>query len=113
MITGRLDKVVQLARHVETTDSHGERLSTTSTFASRWASIEPMSGREYRAAIGANSKLITQIRIRYDAITGTLAPSDLVIFGQTVYDIEAVINSRTENRELLLMCQSGVRNNAS
>lgn len=112
MRSGRLNKRIQIARQVETTDAHGERLSATSTFASRWASIEPINGREYIAAIGTNSKITTQIRIRHDSVTATIAPSDLVIYGQTIYDIEAVINSRTENRELLLMCQSGVRNNA-
>lgn len=111
MITGRLDKIVQIARQVETTDASAERMSTTSTFATRWACIEPMSGREYKAAIGTNSKVITQIRLRYDAVTATITPGHLVFFGSVVYDVESIINTRSQNRELLLMCQSGVRNN--
>jgi SPP1 family predicted phage head-tail adaptor len=112
MRTGRLDKQVQIARHVETTDSHGEMISNTSTFATRWASIEPIVGREYMMGIGANSVVTTRIRLRCDAVTVALTPANLIYFGGTTYDIETVINPNMENREIILMCASGVRNNA-
>lgn len=111
MRTGRLNKRVSIARHVETTDDYGQLISSTSTFATRWAAIEPIAGREYFSAQGANSKVSAKIRIRYDSIVAVINAGDLVICGNETYDIESVINPASADEELILMCQTGVRNN--
>ena len=111
MRSGRLSQRVTIARHVETTDDYGELISTTSTFATRWAAIEPIAGREYFTAQGANSQVSVKIRMRYDTTVAAIDAGDIIIHGGVTYDIESVINPSLKGEELILMCKTGVRNN--
>lgn len=111
MRSGRLSQRVSLARHVETTDDYGELMATTSTFAARWAAIEPIGGREYFTAQGANSQVSVRIRLRHDSTTATLTPGEIVTHDGVTYDIESVINPGMKGEELVLMCRTGVHNN--
>lgn len=111
MRSGRLRQRVQIARHVETTDDYGQLISTTSTFTTRWAAVEPIAGREYFSAQGANSTVSVKIRMRYDTTVAAVDAGDLVIHSGITYDIESVINPNLKGEELILMCQTGVRVN--
>ncbi len=111
MRSGRLSQRVSIARHVETTDDYGQLLATTSTFATRWAAIEPIGGREYFTAQGANSDVSVRIRLRYDSAVSGLTAGNIVLHNGVTYDIESVINPSMKGEELVLMCKTGVRNN--
>jgi len=78
------------------------------TYATVWASIDPVLGREYFAAEQVQSKVDTKIRCRYqsgvcDAVTTAMRVSH----GAVVYNIEAPINVGNRNEEWLLMCSTG------
>lgn len=111
MRSGRLRQIVSIARHVETTDDYGQLISATSTFATRWAAIEPIAGREYFTAQGANSSVTVKIRMRYDTTVAAIDAGDIIVHNGTKYDIESIINPTMKGEELILMCKTGTRNN--
>ena len=105
MRAGRLDKRVSLERIDPGEDDHGEPLETWSTLAVRWASIEPLNGREYLAKSVENSEVTTRIRLRYDSVSSTLTSADRINHNGTIYSIDGPpINPRMQNAELVLMC---------
>lgn len=73
------------------------------------AEISPVIGREFFAADQVQSKVDTKIRVRYEVgVTDGITASMRVLHGAVVYEIEAVMNVENRNRELLLMCATGV-----
>lgn len=68
-----------------------------------WAAVEPLTGREYLAASAAVSEVTARIRMRYRP---GITSQDRVIHSGTTYGIEAVIDVRSGNRELVLMCKA-------
>jgi SPP1 family predicted phage head-tail adaptor len=74
-------------------------------FATVWAAIEPLSGREYFAAQQVNAEVTCRIRMRYLA---GVTPSMQVKFGERTFAIESVINVEERNRELQLMVKEVV-----
>lgn len=76
-------------------------------FASVWAAIEPVSGREYLSSSEFRAQITTRIRIRWrpdvDATTRVVTQDD-----GTVYSIDAALAVRGLTRELHLMCSTGV-----
>jgi SPP1 family predicted phage head-tail adaptor len=83
----------------------GERTEGWDTVATVMASVEPVSGREFFAAQQANSEVSTRIRIRYRA---DVDAAWRVFYQGRPYNIQAVMDRRTEHRELELLCSLGV-----
>jgi SPP1 family predicted phage head-tail adaptor len=71
------------------------------TIATPWASIEPVSGKEYFAAAAVRAETTVKITMRY--IAG-LSTAHRLVSGGKVYDIQAILNTDGRNRELILMC---------
>lgn len=74
-------------------------------FATEWADIQPLSGREFVAAQAVHAGVNTRITIR--ARPGVL-PSMRFTYRGTHYDIHAVLPDRTLKRHINLMCEAGV-----
>jgi len=73
---------------------------TWTTFAEPRASVEPLVGREYFAALGTKAETSIKFRIRYQpGINSKMR----VLYNGEVYDIAPPINPREANDELLLM----------
>jgi len=85
--------------------AYGGQVKSWSTFATVWAKIRPTSGRKLIEAQAAQSKVDTEITIRY--LAGVL-PAMRVSYNSAIYDIDAVINRDLANKEMLLMCSTGV-----
>lgn len=75
------------------------------TFATVWAAIEPLRGREFIEANAVQSKAAVRIRTRY--LAGVTAAMR-VLHGTTVYGIEAPLDVNGRGIELHLMCSAGV-----
>ena len=91
------------------TTAIGETDAAWATYATVYAQIQPMLGREYLAAEQVQSKVDTKIRCRYmpsvtDGITAKMRVNDSGVY----YNIEAAINVDNRNTEWLLMCSTGV-----
>jgi len=108
MRAGKLRYTVTLERIGTGKNSRGELSQSYSTIATRRAAIRPLIGREFYQASGEHSELTTEIRIRRDAITGTLKPKDRITdtghSPNVIYDIQSVMRPNETAQELVIMC---------
>jgi SPP1 family predicted phage head-tail adaptor len=103
MRAGRLDKLIALQSRSTSQDAYGEQLTTWTSVAAVWASIQDMSGREFFAAQAAQNPVQTKITIRYRA---GVVPAMRAVYKSDVYNIQAVLGQ--DNTYLQLMCSRGV-----
>jgi SPP1 family predicted phage head-tail adaptor len=101
MVPGSLRQRIELQSRTDTQDATGQAVPTWATYATVWAAIEPLTGRELIAAKQAQSQDTVKVRCRY--LTGILT-THRVLFGTRILAINAVINLDERNRELNLMC---------
>lgn len=102
MIIGRLRHKVIIKSLSQLPDSYGQRLSTWTTRATVWASIEPLRGNERLLAQQIGAEVDTRIVIRY--LSGVV-PTDRVWFGARIYHITSVLNRDERNEYMELMCK--------
>ena len=67
-----------------------------------WASINPISGREYYQAETINSDLTHKVRLRYRK---GITPDMRVLYNGRIFYIVSVINEFERNSTLQLMCR--------
>jgi SPP1 family predicted phage head-tail adaptor len=100
--SGKLKHRVTIQIPGNARNSYGEITESYTTFATVWASVQPLSGREYFNSQQEHSEVSTRIRIRY--LYGVV-PKMRVIMGSKTYLIKDVINKDEGNVELQLMCK--------
>ena len=105
MRAGRLRHIVTIQEPVETQDSMGHPAVTWSDVATRRASIEPLSGREFFTAKEFHADVSTRIRLRYLA---GVTPKMRVKWGDRYFNIHSAISPDKKNRELVLMVSESV-----
>lgn len=67
-----------------------------------WASINPISGREYYQAETINSDLTHKVRLRYRK---GITPDMRILYKDRIFNIVSVINEYEKNTMLQLMCR--------
>lgn len=67
-----------------------------------WASINPISGREYYQAETINSDLTHKVRLRYRR---GITPDMRILYKDRIFHIVSVINEYEKNAILQLMCR--------
>ena len=102
MSPGDLDQRVTFERLQSGTDEIGQPIESWLTLGTVWAAVEPQAGREFVAAGALQSQLTTKIRVRHRP---GINSGDRVIHDGRVYDIQSVVDYRSEKRELVLMCK--------
>ena len=102
MQAGKLNKRIIIQSLTITQSASGGVIETWADFATRWASIEPLRGREYFEAKKENAEVETRIRLRY---TSGVLPNMRVQFGTRYYLIVSVINPNEKGEETELMCR--------
>ena len=106
MQAGKLRHRITLQQATESQDDLGQVTLSWSDYQDLWASVEPLSGREYMDAKQIQAGLTTRIIIRYwPGVTEQMRvvwtdPADV----DHVYDIDSVIADPTHAREMMLMC---------
>jgi len=103
MKAGDLDQRVTVERYTSTEDELGQPIESWAPLFTCWAAVEPLTGREFIAAQAAQSEVTARIRMRFRP---WMTSQDRVIHEGTTYGIESVIDVRSANRELVLMCRS-------
>lgn len=104
MKAGDLDQRIRVERLQGGFDELGQPLPDTwAPLFTCWAAVEPLTGREYLAAQAAVSEVTARIRMRFRP---WMTAEDRVIHNGTTYGIESLIDVRSENRELVLMCKA-------
>ncbi|MNW42915.1 Phage head-tail joining protein [compost metagenome] len=104
LLVNRLDKRVGIFNPVESddTDEYGEPLDTSIKVCDLWASIEPLQGKEFMAAMQENAEVTTRIRVRYrTSIDRTMT----VKYGDQEFEILYIIHPLLAKKELQLMCK--------
>jgi len=88
-----------------TTDAFGGPVETWATFATVWAAVEPLQGRELEKAQAIRAEISTKISMRY--LVG-LDTSDRITHGGKYYNILALIDPELRHRELIIMASEGL-----
>ena len=101
MNIGKLRHRVKLQGLTENQDGYGQAVKSYTTYATVWASIEPLSGREIEHAKQITAETNYRITIRYN---GNVKATDRVAFGDRTFEITAVVNPEERNEYLVLMC---------
>ena len=99
---GSLKRKLTIEYKTQLADAYGSLVDTWGTHATWWASINPITGREYVSDGKVNSEVTTRIRGRY--LNG-VSPIMRVKYGTRIYSIVAVINIEERNREIELLCK--------
>lgn len=105
MKIGSLRHKVTLQKKVVTEDELKQQTETWTDIATVWASVEPLSGREYFTAKQVNADISVKITMRYRK---DVTPEMRVAFNETVYEILSVIDPEERNISLILMCREAV-----
>lgn len=102
----KLRHLVTIEYRVEEQDSHGEIQIEWKELAKVWASIEPLSVRDFISAQSEQSKLIARITILYRSdIDSTMR----IVNGENIYKIEGILPDKESGREYLTIpCSEGV-----
>lgn len=99
---GKLKHRVTLQEYTATRDSYGAELEAWVDIATAWASVEPLTGKEYFQTQQINAEISTKVTIRFKA--GVAAKMRL-IYNDRVFEIISVINTEEKDVQLVLMCR--------
>lgn len=105
MNIGKLRHRITIQQQLQTRDEHGGVVTAWQAFATRWAALEPLSGRELFEAQQLANKVGLRVRLRY---LSEVTPAMRVLYGTRVFNIQAVINVEERNEELQLLCEEVV-----
>jgi SPP1 family predicted phage head-tail adaptor len=101
MNPGDLRHRVIIQRPTETKDQYKRPATGWSDFATVWAAVEPLRGREFLLAQNTNTELTVRVRIRY--FRG-VTPGMRVVYGSRIFDIQSAIDVDERHQEMHLMC---------
>ena len=110
MRAGRLRHRLELYSKEYTQDSYGAAITTITLQDTVWGGIEPIRGRELFAQQQIQSEIEVRIMLRYTGSLNAMDTSWVIKHPLTgkFYDVLAVINTDTRNREWELMCRQGM-----
>lgn len=105
MNTGRMRHIVALQSKAMSTDDYGGQVETWSTFATVWAEVQPLRGRELLAAQAAQGETTVRFVLRYLA---TVDQADRIVWDGKIYNVRDVIDVGGMRRELHIMAATGL-----
>lgn len=95
-----LNNKIEIQRRGSSQDTAGQVKKTWRNTGSVWASIRPISGREFANASGERAEITHEILLRHGH---AVAPRDRVKYQSRFFDIKSVINIGERSRYLKLM----------
>ncbi|HEY1068852.1 MAG TPA: phage head closure protein [Pirellulales bacterium] len=110
---GTYNRRVQIQRNAADPEADGDAVGEVApdfaTIGRRWASVQPLSGREYFAAQQAVSDVTHTVKLRADSLTKTITPSDRLLFGDRVLGILVTRNLGEAGVEIELACVERIK----
>ena len=104
MNAGALDQRIVIERRTGATNDWGEPLPDAwLPIITTWAHVQPLTGREYLAAMQNQSETTIRVRLRYRP---GVKSAMRVKHGAKLYGIQSVIDVKSTGRELVLMCKA-------
>ena len=105
MQAGKLRHRITIQQATESQNSFGEVTRSWATYATVWASVEPLQGREYLDGRQLEADVDTRVRIRHRA---AVTQRMRVTWSGHTYDVQSVIADATNKRMMQLMCREVV-----
>lgn len=96
---------VALQSRTTTVSALGEASHTWSTYAQAWASVEPLTGREYYENRATQGEVTHKVTMRYRAGIG---PEQRIVFRSRNLEIVSVRNIEERDRLLVLDCRESL-----
>ena len=106
MRIGRLRHRVTIQTSEAVRDSYGGQTTEWVDEKTVWASIEPLRGEERFLAQQVTASTTTKIVMRYRP----LSTDQRIKHGETIYDIQSVIDPEKRHEMLEVMCTEGLTN---
>lgn len=97
-----LNEKIEFQRYETTQNEDGDIVTAWVTYASAFAKVEPLVGREYIAAMAEQAENNIKVTLRYQA---GIKQADRMLLAGEPWDIRSVQNIKFRNRELLLYCK--------
>lgn len=104
MQAGALRHPIAIETRSTTVDSYGEQSHSWTRFASAFAEVVPLTGRELVNAQSFRPDVTTRIRTRW---VPNVTSAMRVAYGSRVLEIVGVINVDERDREMILICSEG------
>ena len=101
MNVGDYNCQIVIQSKIITRGTFGEELVTWGTFATDWASPEPLRGQEFLEARRLQANLDIRFRLRYRS---GIKPAMRILYDGRTFEIVSVIHVSENHRELQLMC---------
>ncbi len=101
---GTMTKRVLFKSPPATTDSFGEPSTTWTDVKTVWASVEPLSGREFLQAQASQSEVTHKIIIRASGITANMR----AVYDGRTFEIASVMNQREQGAIYVIMAKEVV-----
>lgn len=99
---GKLRHRIVIEQPTKTRDPYGAEVETWTPFATVWAAVEPLRGREFFAAQQVNAEVTHRVTLRY--IPGVIRAMRVTFKGRILDMVSPPINVDERNQELQLMC---------
>lgn len=105
MEAGKLRNRITIQQRTLTPDSYGQSVESWTDFATVWAEIRSISGRESLIAEAMQGITNYEVNIRYKA---GVVQSMRIIYKNHILDVQSVINDMQANKKLTLFCVEGL-----
>ena len=99
---GKRRSLVQLQSVTVTRDEYGDSQPNYNTFATAWASIQPLSGRELTNAQQVSSEVTHEIITFFNK---SMTPRGRVVFGLRTFHVESVTNPDMREKDMTMICK--------
>lgn len=102
MEIGKLRHRITFQDSMKVSDEHKGHTVTWTNFVTVWASVEPLTGREYFFSHQVKAEVTHRVKIRYrDDITEKMR----VKFGARVLGIESILDIKERHEVLEIFCR--------
>jgi SPP1 family predicted phage head-tail adaptor len=105
---GRLRHRVEILSPTRTQDDYGEPILSWETWGTRWASVEPLTGRELWQAAQADAVVTHRIRMRAEGVKGVLMPDWRLKHDGREFEITAIRDVEERDWYLEIDCVEDV-----
>ncbi len=110
MRAGSLRHRVTIEQAVATQSASGAETVAWVEYGTVWASLEPLRGREGLVADQPLAEIDTKITIRWSPFLSQIVAKWRIRHQETIYDIKSPIPVNFAQRQIELLCRSGINN---
>ena len=100
LAAGMLRHRVRIEELISERDSEGVLQQSWELVATVWASVEPLSAREFVASSATQSKVVARITIRYRS---GVKPTMRIVHRGNLYNIEGVLSDKVSGIEYMTL----------